>query len=346
MYTQCPRCETIFRLSAEVLRAAAGQVRCGRCGEAFNAISRLAESADGFTVGESPLDLENRADRILESATDLPDIAPRGGGIEDGDEPDERERFEGPEMAALRFERLEVLEEPQAEEDGSLEFTLPPGELDRIFIAPPGPQVGTAADPPIDVEFESPAPPVPPAAPISLRPPRRRMATALGVVAALVLALALAAQIVHRNRGYIATHTPFGGALQSLYARLGVALPVPAHLSAYQLRQWGVTGDPTATGTLRVRASILNTAATFQPYPLLRVALTDRFGHRVGTRDFEPREYLGKPPAGLMAPGMRADVTIAIVDPGKDAEGFELDVCLRGSGSAVFCADDAKPRTQ
>ena len=32
-----------------------------------------------------------------------------------------------------------------------------------------------------------------------------------------------------------------------------------------------------------------------QPFPLLRVTLADRFGTRIGPRDFEPAEYLGKP---------------------------------------------------
>ena len=333
VYTQCPRCETIFRVTALVLRAAAGQVRCGRCGEAFNALSRLSERADGFTVGESPLELENRADRILESSADVPHVEWRAAEVDAADP------FDG------QIERLEVQGEPLPVDDGSLEFTLPPGELDRIFIAPPG--AAAEPDPAPDVAFapQTAAPPYPSAAQ-DPAPPRRRAAAAGLIIAALLLALGLAVQVVHRNRVYIATHTRFGGALQSLYRRIGVDLPVPANLSAYQLRQWGVTGDPAATGTLRVRASILNTATTFQPYPLVRVTLTDRFGHRVGTREFEPREYLGKPSPGLMAPGLRADVTIAIVDPGNDAEGFEIDVCLRGNAGAIYCADDAKPHAQ
>src|SRR5258708_26154942 len=67
VFTQCSKCETVFKLSAEVLRAAGGQVRCGRCGEVFNALARLAEDSSGFTAGESPLDLEARADSILET---------------------------------------------------------------------------------------------------------------------------------------------------------------------------------------------------------------------------------------------------------------------------------------
>ena len=75
MFTQCAKCETVFKLSAEVLRAAGGQVRCGRCGEVFNALARLAEDASAFSTGESPLEMETRADEILHSA-----VSPRTRG--------------------------------------------------------------------------------------------------------------------------------------------------------------------------------------------------------------------------------------------------------------------------
>ncbi len=43
MYTQCPDCEIAFRVTAEVLKQAAGKVRCGNCGSAFNALAYLSE---------------------------------------------------------------------------------------------------------------------------------------------------------------------------------------------------------------------------------------------------------------------------------------------------------------
>jgi len=43
MYTQCPDCETAFKITADVLKRAAGKVRCGGCGTAFNALSYLSE---------------------------------------------------------------------------------------------------------------------------------------------------------------------------------------------------------------------------------------------------------------------------------------------------------------
>src|SRR5271155_3839006 len=71
VFTQCSKCETVFKLSAEVLRAAGGQVRCGKCGEVFNALARLAEDPSAFTAAESEFDLESRADSILESAAPM-----------------------------------------------------------------------------------------------------------------------------------------------------------------------------------------------------------------------------------------------------------------------------------
>lgn len=43
MYTQCPECETTFKLGADDLRRAKGKVRCGDCNAVFNALDYLAE---------------------------------------------------------------------------------------------------------------------------------------------------------------------------------------------------------------------------------------------------------------------------------------------------------------
>ena len=43
MFTQCPDCQTTFRVSTKVLQQAGGRVRCGGCGNAFNALEHLSE---------------------------------------------------------------------------------------------------------------------------------------------------------------------------------------------------------------------------------------------------------------------------------------------------------------
>jgi len=385
VYTQCSKCETVFKLSAEVLRAAGGQVRCGRCGELFNALARLAENSNAFAAGESPLELEARADSILESTESLQVVRAVAKDQEMSAPP-------GVEIAELEF----------IDSDRSMEFTLPPGELDRIFVeskkkpllplpgalaepktepeSEPEPEVESEVKPEVEPETEpetrsreeSSAPHRaglevpedvrremlagiedeyldPASAVLSMgrsRTPRGVRLAWLG--AAVFSALLLLAQIVHQNRDWFVAHShgPLGKAVRALYGAMGAPLPQPASLSAYELRQWGVTGDPDANGTLRVRASILNTAAQLQPYPLLRVTLADRFGKKIGARDFEPGEYLGKPTARLLAPGERVDATLAILDPGKNAEGFEIDVCLRAADQRVACANDVAPQSR
>jgi hypothetical protein len=152
----------------------------------------------------------------------------------------------------------------------------------------------------------------------------------------VILAALLVLQVIRTNGEWLAAHIPlFGGGTGPLGA-----------LSSYQLRQWGVTGDPEGNGTLRVRASLMNVAAQVEPYPLLRVTLADRFGARVGRREFTAAEYLGKNPAAALAPGEKVDAVLDILDPGKDAEGFEIDVCVAGAGKKLSCADDTVPQTK
>ncbi len=55
MYTQCPHCLTLFRISSEELKAAAGKVRCCQCTQVFNALETLQE---GPVVQSNPIHTE------------------------------------------------------------------------------------------------------------------------------------------------------------------------------------------------------------------------------------------------------------------------------------------------
>jgi predicted Zn finger-like uncharacterized protein len=375
VFTQCPQCETIFRLSADALAAAGGQVRCGRCGEVFDSLQRLAEEPGIFVVGESTLELEARAEQILETDDDEPESA--GPSQAQADAAGFVSDFESSEdVASLEIQdpgyAADVAAAPA---DRSLEFSLTPTDLDRIFVeapgdhdyphddvlltgdesaageAPPGGDQyreeetadrGAFAErgPGVEGAYPRVAPWMSPPAAAATQPQHWPY-----VFAILLLSLLLAAQVGHHYREWLASRTPFGSMIRRLYAELGQPLPVPATLTGYELRQWGVSGDASASGTLRVRASILNTTARAQPFPLLRVTLEDRFGAHLGTHDFEPAEYSGKLLTRLLGPGERADATVEVPDPGKVAEGFELDVCLRGADGRVICASEPAARS-
>ena len=428
MFTQCPTCQTIFKLSAETLRAAAGEVRCGRCGEEFNALSSLAEEPQAFTAARVALpEMQPQAPvpATTSTATSAPAISSRATPV--AEDPEDHQTIA---------------------DDPSLAFTLPPGELDRIFVearphhfaprrgplalsgledleptdthaavtvarsgaavpvsvlapqmdrrpaqatavgaialpAPvpiPAPHpaatpavIATAAPVPAPVALAAPAAPaaaaesavpveavtaqaraqwieqiLPPRLDVDFGPPRE---THRGrwIAAAGVLAVILIGQLVNRYRDTLAQIPVVGAPLRSLYALSGRPIEPKMNLAAFEIRPWGVTGDTTADGMLHVRASLINNGADPQPYPLLRLKLEDRFGAHVGSRDFQPAEYLHKTPQRPLGAGERADLLVDVVDPGNSAQGFELDVCERQSSGGVICANDApatgRPRT-
>ena len=98
MYTQCPDCATVFRVTAEALRIAQGDVRCGVCSTSFNALENLSEQAfkaategdapaadDSMTVEELPggENIELSAPVELAMVPDLPAVEPEPAGDED-----------------------------------------------------------------------------------------------------------------------------------------------------------------------------------------------------------------------------------------------------------------------
>ena len=172
------------------------------------------------------------------------------------------------------------------------------------------------------------------------RPPRPSLAWSIG---GLLLVFALLAQVTHYFRQDLVRRPQVGPLLKDVYSRIGWPLSPDWDLSAFELRQWGNGGTPEANGQLAVRASLTNRAAFAQPHPILRLELDDRFGDAIAVRDFEPADYLKNADEGsrLLGPGASAEAELLLVDPGRDAVGYQLDVCLRESATLLRCAREA-----
>ncbi len=183
---------------------------------------------------------------------------------------------------------------------------------------------------------------VEPAEPVELEqdeaPVRSVWKTLAWTVGSLLLVLALAAQLAHQYRRELVRDARIGPPLRAAYERLGLAVPPSADLASLELRQSGE--ESRANGRLEVRARLTNRAGFEQPFPILRLQFEDRFGTVVAKRDFEPAEYLQDPSraAGTLAPGASGEAELLLVDPGVEAVGFRLDVCLRESPTVLQCA--------
>jgi predicted Zn finger-like uncharacterized protein len=353
VYTRCPDCATVFRVTADALRIAQGDVRCGVCSNTFNAVVHLSEQAftpeveedaapspdDSMTVVELPgtENIELSEDQAMEFHGDAADIE-RLFVVESPPPLD----FDPAKVAAsltlaesrgdlastdeypiLVLDERDVPEEdiaPVAEAFSSSARILIPEEV-RASLAEEA-----AARSALETDFG--------AAEASDR--RRRWPWAVGAALALLL---FGIQVLHSQREQLARGAGFGPWLARVYSFVGLPLDTPTDLSAYELRQWGAASDPAEVDRLLLRASIVNRAPYAQPLPLLRLALQDRFGATIGQRDIQPADYLpGTGAPRLLGPGQRADAEIRIVDPGKDAVGFQLDVCL-AEDAGVRCAN-------
>jgi predicted Zn finger-like uncharacterized protein len=413
MYSQCPDCQARFRVTAEMLRAARGTVRCGRCGSAFDALERLSDTippaspalrvvpaaggntepaataeyhfsaedlervfVDARDWREAPAAPESQATLESAGASDEPPlVVDENAGVEDITLEGERIRIEAPaedqgvEVDLDSTDEIEILrhvpDSAYPEDEDAVEREIE--ALARGLAEEQAPAPEPFAEPVVEPPPEPVAEPVPPTPeissatataeeplPLSAQRWRRPVdeeasepaasGSAWGTfawsVGGLVLALVLAAQVIHHFRQDLVRHPQIGPPLRTAYERLGLDLLPNWDLAAFELRQWGNAADAAAEGRMVVRASLTNRAGFAQPHPILRLELEDRFGATVATRDFEPADYLKNPSQAtrLIAPGSSSEAELLLADPGTEAVGYRLDVCLRESSTLLRCA--------
>lgn len=100
----------------------------------------------------------------------------------------------------------------------------------------------------------------------------------------------------------------------------------PVDVSQIKLLNRDVRSDPNQANALLISATFVDQAPFDQPYPDIRITLYDLGGNVVASRRFTPKEYLEKMYNRflLMESGTPVHITLAVLDPGKDAINFEF----------------------
>ncbi len=433
MYSSCPECGTVFRITTNALRAADGFVRCGHCSATFNALMTLTDEPPPTVTlrqlslpteparpetpapeeptppkaakpaGEDTLEFDIPEDS-WSNFFDAPPVAPplptpppdepaaevaevgtgigsdtvdqaglyRALSVEAGDlRPEDGTDWEAlleelgedeagadpvfvisdeegqpipevPEPDALPKPELEAAEaldaepEPPAWDDWLPDGSPAPKPLPADFAAGlPGAEdrlESRIADQPFVWE-----PPAPPPA----EPEWHRGYVAGGVLLALLLVI----QLLHMQRDQLATNPSLFGPMQRLYATLGLPLWPAWDLRSYELRGSEAVADRSSPGALDILARIAVVGNERVGLPLLRVTLRDRFDKPLGSRVFQPAEYLGKTtrPREPVPPGTMIPVEISLKDPGTAAQGFDVDVCIMSRRDGVLCKAGREP---
>jgi len=150
------------------------------------------------------------------------------------------------------------------------------------------------------------------------RPRQRRL---WGLVVGLA-SLALAAQIVYAQR-------------DSLGRMFGLPRSEP------MLHQYAISGATLNAarqpGALVLKGALVNQGSRSQPFPLIRVTLTNRYGDTVGARILSPRQY-GAGQKTLLQAHQHFMFHVKLADPGSSAVGFSLVLC-KHRGHSILCQD-------
>jgi len=304
--TRCPECQTTFRISSTALHQAAGQVRCGRCDAVFDAFESLSD-----TQRQAKLDVgESRP----EDEPEAPSSEPPSSHPPSSQPPLSEPLASAPPVSML----------PAPE---------PPSE-------PEEPRAGAEALPGAPVRAQP--------APVETWHPTERAQTESGGwrLAAALAFVVLALQVVHHFRATLA-QTPYAGAwLARAYALAGLPIPEDADPADFAIVDWVAAAQDSADSQpnrLEISTSVRNDSGKAVAYPLLSLQLTDRWEKVIGARVFTPEEYLRAPLSrnARIAPGATLSAQLELVDPGPDAYGFEVDICIPVDSQSMRCKSDA-----
>lgn len=331
MYTQCPLCDTQYRISAVDLKAALGKVRCAHCHSVFNTLSQLtdmppeiptltesvgAPEADIATVikDESPAlhtpetithagpHIEPyTADEHIPQITAMPAFAltqAAADALQDEEAADERETSA---HAGLHIEPYTADEIPQITD------VMP------VFA----PTQDTADLRTADAVFEKPlavpasAPPSRHIIPELVGAPARLMAdefayprkkpygglgTALWSSGIILLLALLAMQYVYAMRNDLARTAEFRPLLEPFCAAVKIftrcEIPLRRDLTQIELQGRSIRPHPRFQNALLVSVTLLNKASFRQAYPAIELTLADFNGALIARRRFQPADYL------------------------------------------------------
>lgn len=269
MKTRCPNCQTTFRVTPEQLKARAGKVRCGQCQTVFNALDSLVEEVSAPTPRPAaPQASAPPPAPVTVQLADEPTAAARPAApfLVDDSPPEVEPALAEPTMVE------EVLSESAAQELGRATGLIMPRETTAI------PGYSKWAEGVM-------------AAPVTQAPEKTTRWPF--VVAALLLALALAAQLVFRFRSEIAITLPsLRPALELLCRAVDAEIPLPRHVELVSIEASDLQSDPTRGNLLVLNATLRNRANYGQAYPSLELSLTDTQDAAIARRIFAPAEYL------------------------------------------------------
>jgi len=306
MQTQCPHCNTRFRVTESQVNTADGFVRCSVCKEVFNALevaeqheleqSLLKQSPVDDTV-EDTVDKDIRTDNELTASQHASDIDSNEVVNDNGEAPADLEAVDFNETSATDDLRKDAFDFFNEESNESLSHVVPD-------------------------KFKDPE---------SANQPTL-ISSLLWGIGILLLTATLLIEYAWFNRNQLNQIPQLQTWTEKICQQVeckNISMRSPEKI---ELISRNVYSHPNERGALMVNVTMKNQAEFAQPYPVMQISFSDVRGNSVAARRFLPSEYLPQEYRAqdpklslLLEPDTNLTFTMEIQDPGKQAMTYEFD---------------------
>lgn len=349
MYTQCPSCQTIFEVSAEHLKAANGDVRCGQCLNVFNALNNLSEeipakldqdhTEEVFPESDQTSGLDEQAEQRVSDETDLNEMENSATTSEFLGEEDDHELTEffsdviddSSEYTEVDYETRRKKQKPLSPDGGFFYGGANEATIEKIlteqepeereleeFTLPsePSPKTSSEAVTTESDESEEKQSPtdIPPQLLEELQEGQLAQEKAVSnrfwLTGSIVLMLIFVLQAVYFSRHDLARNPAYRPYLAKACEMIGCNINVKYDIKQIEIIGRDVRTHPSADNALIAGTTLINNARYPQPYPLLTLTFSDITGTKRAERRFTPREYL-KSGTDILA-GMTPDLPVQV----------------------------------
>jgi len=348
MITQCPGCQTRFRVPLDQVASSRGEVFCGECHAQFNALDHLVIE-EGINQGKPTL--TERAQKSDDSAHGntlflpidedaianlLSDRAASNRPLENESQPGQNRVTDGlpPQLTpitqssspdftdTLIKQALETPEEITEINDSAK------NETDTSqFKKQENVDASTSNPPPSTNEIEK----------YHLRqvlktaPAERHQqplwSTILALASIMLLMSTLGIEYMVVQREHFSQHPYFRPLLTTICPQIGCNIAPRRELSLLSIVDNRIETHPEAPEALLITAELTNRGPFEQNYPIVELVMTNIQQEVVANRNFYPDEYLptfSRNNTGRFAANSSAQLELEVVDPGSHATGFEF----------------------
>lgn len=121
--------------------------------------------------------------------------------------------------------------------------------------------------------------------------------------------------------------------LERICRPLACVLPPRRDFARIEVGGTSIDVNPEVPGALEIRIALVNRAHFPQPYPPLRVTLSDSEGRIVGRRTYPPSEYLDDGKRKLLPIRQTRDAVINLAQPPQRVVGYEIELVAPRGGA-------------